>query len=117
MPGLKFTTNLDGETLFKLAFRRAQDMGYTVRATGERAFSATMGNVALSLLALSSHCDFRISIEAYDDGHELVLERNSPWLLGAIGVARVKSNARDLCQGIKDEVAARGGKVTNEKEF
>src|SRR3954452_23411583 len=117
MPGLKFTTNLDGETLHKLAFRRAQDLGYTVRATSDRVFSATMGNVALSVLALASRCDFRVSVESYDDGNELVLERNSPWFLGTIGVARVKSNANDLFKAIKEEVLKRGGKITNEKEF
>ena len=117
MPGLKFTTNLDGEALYKIAFRRAQDSGYTVRTTGDRAFAATMGNMALSILAVSSYCDFRIGVEKYDDGNELVLERNSPWLLGTIGVARVKSNLQDLCKSIKEEVVQRGGKVTNEKDF
>jgi hypothetical protein len=117
MPGLKFTTNLDAESLFKSAFRRAQDQGYTVRATGDRAFAATSGNMALSVLAVSSYCDFRVSVEKYDDGNELVLERNSPWLLGAVGVGRVKSKAQELFKNLKDEVAQRGGQIRNEKEF
>ena len=117
MPGLKFSTNLDADSLYKLAFRRAQDAGYTVRDLGNNAFSATMGSMALSVLAVSSYCDFRLSVEKYGDGNELVLERNSPWMLGKIGVARVKAKADALFRNIKEETVVRGGKVISEKEF
>ena len=70
MPGLKFTTDLDAGALYKIAFRRAQDMGYTVRAIDDRSFTAAMGNAALSVVAgaFVAYCNFRVAVEAYDDG-------------------------------------------------
>jgi hypothetical protein len=119
MPGLKFTTNLDPDSLYKIAFRHAQDLGYTVRDLGGRAFSATAGNAALNVLsgALHVHCDFRVAIHQYDDGNELVLERNAPWWTGMIGVSRVKSKAAELIGKIKEEVHLRGCSLMREKEF
>jgi hypothetical protein len=117
MAGLKFTTNLDADALYKLAFRRAQNQGYTVRAIDDRAFSAVSGNTALSVLAISTRCDFRVSVEPYDDGNELVLERNHPSLLGVIGVARVKGKAQGLFRSIADDVVQQGAQVMNEREF
>jgi hypothetical protein len=119
MAGLKFTTDLDAESLYKIAYRRAQDMGFTVREAGESAFTAKSGNMALSIAvgALSVYCDFRLSIEEYDDGNELVLERNTPWWTGMIGVSRVKNRANELMKNIKDEVELRGGRILREKEF
>ena len=117
MAGLKFTTNLDADALYKLAFRRAQNLGYTVRAAGDQAFTAASGSVALSVLAVSSYCDFRVSVEKYADGNELILERNTPWLLGVIGVARVKNKANDLMKNIKADVVQQGGRVLQEKEL
>ena len=119
MPGLKFTTDMDADALYKIAFRRAQDLGYTTRGLGDNAFAATMGNMPLSVVvgAFVAYCDFRVDIEEYEDGNELVLERNTPWWTGMIGVSRVKSKALELVNHIKDEVNLRGGKVKREKEF
>jgi hypothetical protein len=119
MPGLKFTCDLDAEALYKIAFRRAQDLGFTVRAADDRAFVATSGSLPLSFVvgAFVAYCDFRVDVEEYEDGNELVLERNTPWWAGMIGVSRVKAKANQLVQNIKDEVELRGGKVTREKTF
>jgi hypothetical protein len=116
MAGLKFTTDLDAESLYKVAFRKAQDLGYTVREAGPAAFTAQMGNVATSVLT-GAYCDFRLSVMEYDDGNELVLERNAAWWTGTIGVSRVKSRAKDLMKSVKDEIAHRGGKILGEKEI
>jgi len=116
MPGLKFTTKLDAESLYKIAFRRAQDLGFTVRSIDDRAFSAISGSAAMTVVG-KAYCDFRIDVEEYDDGNELVLERNAPWWTGVIGISRVKSIAKDLFKCIKDEIELRGGKIEREKEF
>lgn len=116
MAGQKFLSNLDAEALYRAAFRRAQDMGYTVREVGERAFSAKSGNVLTKIL-MASHCDFRIDIETYPDGNELVLERNTPMFAGALVRGRIKGLATNLMQSIKDDVVAAGGKILRESEF
>lgn len=116
MGGLKLLTNCDADTLYKTAFRRAQNLGYTVREVGLRAFSAKSGNVLTKLL-MASHCDFRIDVETYPDGNELVLERNSPMLSGMLVRGRIKGLARDLMTAIKEDVAAAGGEILRESEF
>src|SRR5262245_59137432 len=99
MSGQKLLTNLDADTLFKTAFRRAQNMGYTVREVGPRAFSAQSGNILTKML-MASHCDFRIDVETYPDGNELVLERNTPLLSGVLVRGRIKGLAADLMKAI-----------------
>lgn len=117
MAGFKFTTNLDADRLYELAFRRAQELGYTVREADQRAFTATQGNFALAMTGLSPKCSFRIDIESYPDGNELVLERNVPAWSGVIGVSRVKAKAAELIEHLKAAVRQTGGTVGKEKEF
>ena len=119
MAGIKLVTDMDAKTLFKLAYREAQDKGFTVAKLGNGEFTAKRSNLALSIVlgAFVAYCDFHIAIEDCDDETELVLERNSPWWTGIIGVQRVKSWAKDLVKTIGEAIVDEGNEVIREKEF
>ena len=85
MAGLKLLTKLDPQTCLKLAWRAAQDHGFSLPPLDECAkrFTATKGNSLISMIAgpfATTPCSFQISIEPYGDTNEVVLEKNSPWL-------------------------------------
>ena len=117
MAGLKLVTDLDANSLLKLAYRAAQDHGFSVAKIADDRFSAKRGNALFGLAAISAHCDFIISVETYDKEAELVLERNSPWWTGAIGVSRVTNRAQDLMKTFGEAVRLAGRRVIRETEF
>src|SRR5262245_45977844 len=103
MPGIKLLTKLDTQTCLKAAYRAAQDLGFSLTPINEglRQFTASKGSVLFSMIAgsFSPHCRFEISTPSYPDANEVVLERNSPWLLtGSSGNTKVKQQADDLMQ-------------------
>ena len=122
MPGLKLLTKLEPQTCLKLAWRAAQDLGYSVPAFDECAnrFTATKGNLLLSALTgpLSPHCQFKIAAAGYPDANEVTLERNNPWLIsGVAGVSKVKQQAEELMQAIGCAIEKAGGTVLDRKEY
>ena len=119
MAGIKLVTDMDAKLLFKIAFREAQDKGFAVEKIGDRRFTARKSSMAVSILlgAFVAYCDFVVAVEDYDHETELVLERNSPWWTGVIGVHRVKSWATDLVKTIGDSIEDAGNRVIREKEF
>src|SRR5438128_1495449 len=103
MAAIKLTTNVDPEKVHVIARRSAEEQGYrTEGAKGRWDFSARQGSMALTffLQALATYCDFRITIDRTSAGTELIVERNSPWWTGKIGVNRVKARAEDLARKI-----------------
>jgi hypothetical protein len=119
MAGLKFTTDADTATLLKLAYRRAQEMGFAVSETGNMSLRIRRGNLLLGIIMnpVVAYCDFKLSVEEYDDANEVVLEWESPWWIGVVGVARTKNQAKELMKNLRDEVSLRGSRIFDEKEF
>jgi len=122
MPGIKLLTKLDGATCLKLAWRAAQDLGFTLTPLGAevKRFTATKGNALIGMLAgaLAPYCVFNVSIETYPDANEIVLEKNKPWLSGGkLGVGKVDRQAEDLLDAITRAIEGEGGSVLERKEF
>src|SRR5437667_6043664 len=109
-------TKLDAPTCLKAAWRTAQDLGYSLTPIDDCAkrFTATKGNLLLSVLpfGVAPQCVFQISVAAYPDGNELILERNEPWLRGgAIAVGKVTRQAEELFTAIACAIEKAGGAV------
>jgi hypothetical protein len=122
MAGMKLLTKLDPLTCLKLAWRTAQDQGYTITPIDDNSkhFTAKRGNVVVGLIAgpVSPYCCFEISVESYPSANELVLEKNNPWFTsGAIGVSRVNARATELFDGIAAAIEKEGGTIVERKEF
>jgi hypothetical protein len=122
MSGVKLLTRLDPQTCLKVAWRAAQDLSFSVPPIEEcgKRFTARKGNALFNLIAgpLAPQCIFAISVEAYNDATEVVLEKNTPWLTsGAVGVAKVNKQADDLLAAITCGIETAGGSVHERKEF
>jgi hypothetical protein len=122
MPGVKLLTKLDPPTCLKIAWRSAQNLGYSLTPIEEcsKRFTATKGNLLMSALAgsLAPRCHFEIAVEAYPDAVEVMLERNTPWLTsGAGGVTKVNRQAEELMQSIACAIEKAGGAILERKEF
>ena len=122
MSGLKLLTKLDPQTCLKVAWRTAQDLGFSLPPLEEcsKRFTATKGNALMSVIAgaFAPHCVFDISVTAYTDANEVVLEKNKPWLLsGAVGVSKVNRQADELMRAIACAIEKEGGTILERKEF
>jgi hypothetical protein len=122
MPGIKITTKLDPATCLKVAYRAARDLGFslTPMEAACKRFTATKGSALMSMIvgSFSPHCRFEISAESYADGNEVVLEKNTPWLMtGSVGVSKVNKQADDLMAAIACAIEKEGGKILERKEF
>jgi hypothetical protein len=121
MAGHIIVTNLEEKTALKLARDVARDLDFNVERTDEFTFNASKGNLALSIFvgAFVAYCNFTIEINRakYEGEVEIVINRNSPWWTGVIGVNRVKSRAKELAEEIADAIEKEGGKVLSEKAF
>ena len=119
--GVKLLTNLDPQLCLKLAWRAAQDRGYSLTSIGEttKRFTASKGNAILGVIAgaLAPHCVFQIGVESYPDANELMLDMNSPWLSGASGVRYVREQATELLDAIVAAIEKEGGKIIERKEY
>jgi hypothetical protein len=120
--GLKLLTDMDAQLCLKLAWRTAQDLGYSLTPLGDCAkrFTASKGNIVLGALAgsLAPHCVFEITVETYPDANELIMEMNSPWLIsGSGGMRKIRSQADDLLQAVACAIGKEGAKVLERKEF
>jgi len=122
MAGLKLLTKLEPQMCLKLAWRTAQDAGYSVTRIEDtsKRFTATKGNVLFAALAgaLAPHCNFEITVEGYPDATEVMLVKNTPWLTtGVSGVAKVTRHADELLQAIARAIEKAGGTILERKEF
>jgi hypothetical protein len=122
MAGFKLLTKLDSRTCLRVAWRVAQDLGFTLTPIGDcsQQFTASKGNLFMSMLGgpFAPHCQFQISIKTYSDSNEVVLEKNKPWLTsGAIGVSKVNRQAEELMQEIACAIEKEGGTIIERKEF
>jgi hypothetical protein len=121
MAGHIIITDLDEKAALKLARDVARELDYNVERTDEFTFHATKGNLALSIIvgAFVAYCYFTIEINPgkYAGEVEIIINRNSPWWTGVLGVNRVKKRAKELAEEIADAIEKDGGKVVREKDF
>jgi hypothetical protein len=120
--GLKLLTDMDALLCLKLAWRTAQDLGYSLTPLGDCAkrFTASKGNIVVGALAgaLAPHCVFEIAVESYPDANELILEMNSPWLSSGIGgIRKIRRQADDFLQAVACAIEKEGATVLERKEF
>ena len=123
MPGYKVLTNLAPDRCLKAAWRAAQDCGFRLKplADGATQFRAKKGHWALNVLAgnlFTPRCDIKVSTQQYDNGTEVVLEMDVPWVTtGALGVRRANNQATALVDAIAETLKKEGGEVIERKEF
>jgi hypothetical protein len=122
MPGQKLLTQLDSQTCLKVAWRTAQDLGFTLTPIEDdsKRFTATKGSLIASVLAgpFAPQCVFQVTAERYPDSVEVSLERNEPRLIaGKIGADKVKRQADELFAAIVAAVEKAGGSIKERKEY
>jgi hypothetical protein len=124
MAGYKVLTDLAADKCLKTAWRTAQDQGFSLSGLepdGQH-FIARKGNWLLNLLGgnlFTPFCQFKISAVPYDNGTEVVVEREQRALVstGAIGAMRIQRQGSDLIDAIAAALQQEGGKVLDKKEF
>lgn len=121
MAGHIIVTNLSEKAAEKLARAVARDLEFNVERDDDFTFTAGKGNLFMSLLlgAFIAYCKFEVEIAPgkYDGEVEIVINRNSPWWTGMIGINRVKKRAKELADAIADAVEEDGGEVIKVKDF
>lgn len=121
MPGIKLLTKLDPTICYKVAWRTAQDLGYSIPPLDENStsFTATKGNFVTRMLGpISLYCRLDISVHAYPSANEIVIEKNNPWLSsGAIGRAKVNKLAEEYITALSAAIEKEGGSIVERKEF
>jgi hypothetical protein len=120
MTGIKLVTNVEPDKGLQLAWRAAQDLGFDLTPIQDSTFEASKGRAIWSILVgpAAPHCRFKLSAHAYPDGTtDLVLERNSAWTSGLIGLRRIKGEATALMDKVAQAVQHSGGQVVERKEI
>lgn len=111
MPGTQYITNMPSQQLKDLAIHVAGGMEFGVQDIAPWSLAVTKGSLAASIFvgAFVAYCDFKVHIAVLPDGNsQLVLERNSPWWTGFIGVGRVKTKALELADAYGDAILSQG---------
>lgn len=70
MAGIKVVTDAAPEAVLQLAWRAAQDLGFTLTPIQDGAFQASKGHFVWSMLVgwAAPHCQFKVSAHRYADG-------------------------------------------------
>lgn len=114
MPGTHYVTNMPPDQLKHLAIHVAGGMEFGVNETAPWSLAVTKGSLAASIFvgAFVAYCDFQVHINVLPDGNtQLVLERNTPWWTGFIGVGRVKTKALELADAYGNAILSQGFQV------
>jgi hypothetical protein len=122
MAGIKIVTKTNAHLCLRLAWRAAQDLGFSITPIDDtsKRFTATKGNAVLGVLAgpIAPHCHFEIAAESYPAGNELSIDINKPWLTsGSIGVRKVREQADALINAIVGAIAREGEPILQRKEY
>ena len=120
MAGIKLVIDMEPATALQLAWRAAQDLQFRLTPIQDGTFQASKGRAIWSLLVgpAAPHCSFTISVHSYPDGTtDLVLDRNTPWSSGVLGLRRIQAEAETLMKRSADAIEANGGKVRECKEL
>lgn len=114
MPGHAYATTAAPDLLERIALDTASRLEFTIETEGPGRFVARKGNLAASIFvgAFIAYCDFRLIITVAPDGtSHLVIERNTPWWTGFIGVNRVKNRARELADACGNALLQAGVQI------
>ena len=120
MAGIKLIVDIEPDKGLQLAWRVAQDMGFTLTPVQDGAFHASKGHFLWSMLAgaAAPNCKFKLSAQRYPDGStDLVLERNGALTSGLLGLRKIKAEADALMQKVAEAIQQDGGKVVERKEI
>ena len=121
MAGFVVTTETTPKKAKGLARDVARDLEYSVSRLDDWTFRATKSSLALSILlgTFIPYCCFVVEINdgKYEGEVDIVINRNSPWWTGLIGVHRVKKRAQELAKAIADALEDKGSRIIKEKEF
>lgn len=111
MPGHTYVTHAAPELLERIALATAAQMNFAIEPESPGRYAVRKGSLWASLVvgAFVAYCDFRLVIAvAPDSTSHLILERNTPWWTGFIGVNRVKSRARELADACGNALVQAG---------
>lgn len=114
MPGHSYVTTAAPELLERIALATAAEMEFTIEAEAPGRHIARKGSFVASLLvgAFVAYCDFRLVIAlAPDSTSHLIIERNTPWWTGFLGVNRVKNRARELADACGNALVQAGVQI------
>jgi hypothetical protein len=120
MAGIKLVTDTEPDKGLQLAWRAAQDLGFTLTPVQDGAFQASKGGAFWSFVAgaAAPHCSFKLSANRYgDDTTDLVLDLAIGWTAGLIGKRRIWAEADALMKLVADAIEKDGGKVIERKEI
>ena len=120
MPGHLYVTQGLPEHLLDISGQVASAMGYSITQVGPWTLKLQQGSLAASLFvgAFTAYCDFTVNILIPGDGTaHLVLERNTPWWTGFLGVRRVKGRAIDLADAYGNEMVRQGVPIIQRNDF
>lgn len=126
MAGHKIMTDLEPPKALRTAWRAAQDQGFALTPAplpeDAHDFTAHKGSRWLNMLGgnlFTPHCRFKVSVERYDRGTEVVLETASAAtvMTGAIGARRIGRQAAELADAVAQALQADGGRIIERKEY
>ncbi|MHC4839842.1 MAG: hypothetical protein ACYTDT_02635 [Planctomycetota bacterium] len=120
MAGHAYITNGDPNVLREIVCAMSPASGFSVEEVGPFQFKVRKGNLAASIFvgAFIAYCDFDVSVTAHADGTQhLVIQRNSPWWTGVIGVNRVKKAASALADAFGNEILRLGIQIFQRNDF
>lgn len=120
MPGTAYITMMEPDHALRLAHEVATNMDFTVQRCADWQLEVRRGSLVASIFvgAFVAYCDFRLTVVMPGDGTtHLVLERNSPWWTGFIGVSRVKRAAQELADALGNAIHGAGGQILSRQEF
>lgn len=120
MPGHAYITHADPNLLRDVAIHVSGQLGYGVEPRGPASLRVTQGSLTASIFvgAFIAYCDFAVDVVSHADGtHHLVLQRNTPWWTGWIGVHRVKNRARELADAYGNELYRLGVDILQRNDF
>ncbi len=118
MAGITIVTDLDPKAALKTVKSVAKGLGFAVYRVDDWELQVQKGNLVASIFlgAFIAYCNFQVFVEETRSRVKIVIERNTPWWTGFIGIGRVKTMAKNLADLVEDDIEDQGGKVYTRKE-
>jgi hypothetical protein len=118
MPSIIIATDLDPKLALKTVKNVAEDLEFHVSRTDDLELLLTKGNLFASIMvgAFIAYCHFSVFIEEKGERVRIIIQRNTPWWTGLLGVSRVKAQAKKLADRIEDDIEEQGGNLYARRE-
>lgn len=118
MAGITIVTDLDPKDALRTVRSAAKELGFKVYRVDDWELQIQKGNLFASIFlgAFIAYCNFQVFIEESRNKLKIVIERNTPWWTGLIGVSRVKGQAKSLADMVEDDIEDGGGKIYARKD-